>query len=144
MRCFHRLAALAAACGLVSSYAWALSEGKTAQGDAFVMGGAVDTERVSMRQDRKKYSLWIQTDASVGSSIPDATVHITTRGGVTVLDTRMTGPWLFVKLGAGEYSVAVTSGTATETRRTFIHAGDHTEMLFFFQPAMTRLPGATQ
>jgi hypothetical protein len=120
----------------------ALDEGRTTRGEAWVSGGGLDRERVSLRQERKKFSLWVQTGASSGSSVPESAVRITTPAGRVVLDAHMTGPWLFVDLQAGEYSIAVSAGGDTETRRTFIHKGDHTEMVFFFDDSMSLRPAA--
>jgi hypothetical protein len=139
------LAVITLMIGSIAASAWASSEGKTTRGEAYVTGGTIDDERSSLRKDRKKFSLWVQTGASAGSAVPDSVVRITTPGGSLVLDTRMIGPWLFVDLRAGEYSVAVSAGGATETRRTFIHSGDHTEMVFFFDDSNSmRLPAASR
>jgi len=129
----------------VAAPAWSLSDGRTARGDAFVMGGNGDNERGQLRQERKRFSLWVQTGASAGDLNADASVRITARDGTVLLETKLLGPWLFVNLGVGEYSVAVTVAGATEMRRAFIHPGDHAEMIFLFDaPAVAMLPGTSR
>jgi hypothetical protein len=132
---------LVGTCLLLFAPAWATSRGTTSQGESFVIGGTADDERSAMRQDRKKFNLWVQTGASAGSAPPDIDVRISTRTGQTVLETRMNGPWLFVNLGLGEYFVAVSAAGITQQRGTIIHRGDHTEMVFFFDSPQAS-PGA--
>jgi hypothetical protein len=142
---YRFIAGALAAYALGTASAWALNEGKTAQGEPFVMGGLEEGDRFSMRQDRKKFSLWVQTSttaAATASYLSDASVKITTRKGNTVLDMHLTGPWLLVNLGAGEYSVAVSSRGRTQTRHTVIHNGDHNEMLFYFDEPLGARPAA--
>ena len=114
--------------------------GKTIQGEPFVSGGIGADEQAALKKDLSQYNLWIQTAAKSGPFLSDATVKIVDEADTVVLDTQLDGPWLIVKLGPGQYKVAVTYGGKTVERSTQIHPGDHHQMIFYFDANVDVLP----
>jgi hypothetical protein len=121
--------------------AWALVEGKTAQGEPYVTGGVGATEEASLKQRSAEFSLRILVAAAgSGAYLADARVRITDAGGRQVLDVRTDGPWLLVNLKLGAYKVVATVEGQTREQATTIHAGDRHEMVFRFDVPVERLP----
>lgn len=121
--------------------AWALVEGKTAQGEPYVTGGVGSTEESLLKQRSAEFSLRILVAASgSGAYLADARVRITDAAGRQVLDVRTDGPWLYVNLKLGDYKVVATFEGQTREQGTKIHAGDRHEMVFRFDVPVERLP----
>lgn len=121
--------------------AWALVEGRTAQGRPYVSGGVALGERDALDRQRAGHSLWVATAAKrSGAYLADVRVRIRDSAGATVLDTRLDGPWLLVTLGLGRYQVEASFGGHTQEKTTTIHAADHHEMLFYFDFDVEQLP----
>lgn len=118
-----------------------MSEGKTAQGEPFVTGGVGASEQETLLMQRPGFSLRMRTAAnSSGAYLADALIKITDASGKTVLETRADGPWLYVSLKLGEYKVTANYKNQVKQQATRIHAGDHHEILFYFDAAVDRLP----
>jgi len=125
--------------------AFATSEGKTAQGEAYVSGGVALSERDALDKLRASYSLRVVTAAKkTGSYLADAQVKITDASGKTVLDTKLDGPWLLVNLKLGQYKVDATFRQQTLSKTTTVHEGDRHEMPFYFDVEVETLPKATK
>ena len=121
--------------------AFALSEGKTMQGEPYVSGGVALGEREALDARRADFSLWVATAAKkTGSYLADARVKISDQAGKPVLDALLDGPWLLVSLKPGRYSVEASFGGQTQSKLTDIRAGDHHEMLFYFELEVQTLP----
>lgn len=133
---------MVALCG--AGEAFALTEGKTVQGEPYVSGGVALGERDALERRRGEFSLWIATAAKkTGSYLADVRVRIIDQAGNTVLDTRLDGPWLLVNLKLGHYAAEASFRDQTQRKTTTIHQGDRHEMLFYFDlPVETLPPGA--
>jgi hypothetical protein len=132
-------AALLAA--LLACPAAAMTEGRTAQGEAWISGGIGSSELELLDKQRGDFSLRILTAAKgSGAYLADALVKVTDAAGRTVLETRADGPWLYVNLRQGDYRVLVTYKSESRQQATRIHANDRHEMFFYFDEAVERLP----
>ena len=134
------LAALALGAAATQA-AWAITEGRTAQGRAYVSGGVALGEREALDRERASHSLWVATAVKrSGSYLSDVRVRIHDSAGTTVLDTKLDGPWLLVTLGLGRYEVEASFAGQTQKKTTTIHPDDRHEMLFYFDLEVERLP----
>lgn len=90
------------------------------QGDiSFVTGGVGHDEWTAMRQARRRWPLSLQFTGPDAGYLADVQVQIAKAGGATVLDTTSKGPYLFVRLPQGRYTVTATySGV---TRKETVH-----------------------
>ena len=128
---------LVMAAGLWSA-AGAVEPATTAQGRAYVSGGVTDDERVEMQTHRDRYSLWVLTAArKSGAYLSNVHVVITDVHKKAVFDAPLDGPWLFVDLPLGRYTVQATYQGETQTRVTTIHPGDHHQAIFYFDTGDT-------
>ncbi|MGE5338251.1 MAG: carboxypeptidase regulatory-like domain-containing protein [Gemmatimonadota bacterium] len=137
----RKCAASAIIIALSTSTALAMESGQTARGGAFVSGGIGAGEIAALDAQRGKYSLWLITAAKTsGAYLADVRIRITDEKKATVLQTTMAGPWLLVDLPVGRYEVEASYRGQTFDRPTTIHAGDHHQMVFYFDVAADVLP----
>ena len=81
---------------------------------ALMHGGVGLDDRATMEQARSRYNLRLTfATKGSGSYLSGTRVRIDDRQGATRVDTIASGPWLFVRLPAGEYTVAATQGQQT-------------------------------
>lgn len=114
---------------------------QTPAGHKFVAGGVGDDEIATMNAERNNYSLWIITAAKVtGAYLADVQVRITDAKKQVVFDRRIAGPWLLVNLPAGRFDVEASIDGQRLKQATTIHAGDHHQMLFYFDAQADVLP----
>ena len=119
----------------------AATEGKTAQGEAYVSGGVSLGEREALDARRANFSLWVATAAKAsGSYLADVSVTITDDAGNPVLETQLDGPWLLVNLKHGRYTVEARFDSKIQRKTTTVHKNDHHEMLFYFDAQVETLP----
>lgn len=126
----------------------ALSPGQvratTRLGWEYVSGGVATEGRDSMMAERDRYSLWVATVARPsGAYLADVTLRIEdTNDRSVVLDTRMSGPWLMIRLPPGRYDIVGTYSAdrdappQTLAAQVGITAGAHRQaVLRFDSPA---------
>jgi hypothetical protein len=119
--------------------------GVTLQGESFLSGGTGSDERAMLEQKRGSYNLWIRTATKEGAYVSDAGVRITDDGGRLVLDAIMDGPWLYLNLKQGRYSVGVKCEGKAQRQQVSISPGSHHELMFRCEETVDLLPrGATQ
>ena len=112
--------------------AFAMTEGKTAQGLAYVSGGIALGGREALERRRSEFKLRMVTAANkTGSYLADARVSITGQTGATVLDTTLDGRWRLVDLKLGRYTVEASLREHSWRKSTTIHKGERREMLFY-------------
>lgn len=96
--------------------AQALEEGTTEQMRPFVSGGVSLEEVKSLESQRLNYQLWLVTlDKVSGAWLAGAQVAIRDAKGALVLETKLDGPYLFVDLLPGRYSIDATLEGATQS-----------------------------
>lgn len=133
-------AALAVGLALAASAAYAMERGTTAAGMAYVSGGVGETEMLVLHGEKDRYSFWLTTAAKrSGAHLAGVRVRITdTASKALVLEHTLDGPWLLCALPAGRYDIqavyreSASSGEQTRTGVTTIHAGDHHQMVLYF------------
>jgi hypothetical protein len=132
---------LAAACLFSSGspVALAASRGHTAQAWPWVSGGVSIEERRAMRQTASGYSLWVITATEhSGAFLANVRLRVKTEQGQTIFDGALDGPWLFIDLPLGRYTLeahfagSARSPVQDEVRTTTIHPGDHHQVVFYF------------
>jgi len=111
----------------------AMQPSTTPAGSAYVTGGVSDDERIEMQKSREQYSLWVMTAArKSGAYLSDVHLTITDSNKKVVFDAPIDGPWLFLDLPLGRYTIAATYKGETQHNVTTIHAGDHHQAIFYF------------
>ena len=132
---------LAAACLFSSGspVALAASRGQTAQAWPWVSGGVSLEERRALRQSAGAYSLWVITATEhSGAFLANVRLRVKNEQGQTVFDGALDGPWLFIDLPLGRYTLEAHFGGSPrspvqdEVRTTTIHPGDHHQVVFYF------------
>jgi len=118
---------------LLMSVAAAMQQSTTPDGRAYVSGGVSEDERIEMQKGRDHYSLWVLTAArKSGAYLSDVHLTITDSNKKVVFDAPIDGPWLFLDLPLGRYTIAATYKGETQHNVTTIHAGDHHQAIFYF------------
>jgi len=87
--------------------------------------GVSAAERVA----HKDYSLLMMFSKSTGPYLANITVEVKDAKGEVVLATTSTGPWLFAKLPAGDYTVVATRTTGEKTGASFTVGGAKQQVL---------------
>ncbi len=130
--------ALGLALGLPA--AQAIERGTTASGMAYVSGGVGEAEIAALQGEKDRYSFWLTTAVKrSGAHLAGVRVRITdTTRKVVVLEHTLDGPWLLCALPPGRYDIQAayreSAGSPEQTRTggTTIHAGDHHQMVLYF------------
>jgi hypothetical protein len=89
-----------------------------------VSGGVGIAARDALRQRAEDYELklvFAQTPS--GEYVAEVPVTITDRRGNTVIDAVSDGPWMYVDLPSGNYSVKAQYNGRTETRQVSVTSG---------------------
>ena len=114
-----RAAAAALACAL--TYGAAAMETAPPAGPApqVLSGGVGENARKQLSEQARDYALKLVFTLSSGNFISDVTFEIRSGTNVVVKDVAR-GPWAFVKLPPGNYTVSATYEGLTETRKVNI------------------------
>jgi hypothetical protein len=86
----------------------------------FVTGGVGLENREEMRALEPGYNLRVVFASATGEYLAGVGVVIRTTEGNTVLHTVSEGPWLYVKLPPGTYTVSAEQGGASITKRIVV------------------------
>ena len=90
-------------------------------------------ELQALHARRDDYSLWLVTAAKrSGAHLADVRVKISDREGRTVFEGLLDGPWLFIDLEVGRYTIEASFDDETQKKTTTIHPGDHHQVFFYF------------
>ncbi len=120
--------------------AMAIERGVSSTGVAYASGGVSHSELQDLHARRQDYSFWLTTAClKTGAHLAGVDIRITPlRDTAPVLDYTTGGPWLFAALSPGRYQVEASFQPSpdrpTQVRRslTTIHAGDHHQMVLYF------------
>lgn len=116
-----------------TSVALAATRATTSQGRALVSGGVGFAERQALHARRDDFSLWLVTAATrTGAFLSDVRVKISDAEQRTVYEGRLDGPWLFIDLALGRYTIEASFNGQTQRRVTTIHPGDKHQAFFYF------------
>lgn len=117
----------------LASVAFAATRGSSAQGRPFVSGGVSFEELQALHTRRDDYSFWVVTAAKrSGAHLADVQLKIVDSDKRTVFEGLLDGPWLFIDLSLGRYSVEATFDGQTQRKVATIHPGDHHQAFFYF------------
>ena len=102
-----RILAIGALAASLSHGALAAEVSTTDQGIEYVSGGVGESEQSDMQAQKDRYSFWLVTATKgSGAYLSDVQVSIMdARSKKPVLEHVMEGPWMFVALRPGRYTV---------------------------------------
>ncbi|MCC6534713.1 MAG: hypothetical protein IT531_19375 [Burkholderiales bacterium] len=92
---------------------------KEVRGDISILhGGIGEEDRAAMQRAGAEYNLQLTfAAAGNGAYLADVAVTIRAAAGSVVLDTVASGPWLYARLPAGQYTVSATANGQVQSRR---------------------------
>lgn len=85
-----------------------ITEGKTAEGFPYMSGGVGADERLALKERAKAFNVKLVFAAADGSYIADVKLEIGGAKNQAIVSTATTGPWFFIELPPGTYSVKAT------------------------------------
>jgi hypothetical protein len=119
------IAALAAAPGLRAQMPGAGSA------EVQVWSGGVGTgAREALEEQARGANLKLEFATPDGHYLADVKVVIQSRAGQTVLETVSEGPWVYVRLPAGSYTVTASTTVGRQTKAAQVSAGRRSTLLF--------------
>jgi hypothetical protein len=92
-------------------------------------GGVGADERQQLAQQAKGYELKLVFTSNKGAYLADVPVQVSDGKGNVVVDAVAQGPWMFVDLKPGVYTVKATFDGKTETRKVTL--GNNQKVLQF-------------
>jgi hypothetical protein len=104
----------------------------TTNGINYLTGGVSLDERQEMASQRNSFSLLLKFAAKSGKYLGDASVIITDGNGATVFTATTDGPWLFVNLQAGSYTLMATSDGVSQSRKILIGKSARRELTMYW------------
>ncbi len=118
-----------------------LVEGKTAEGFRYMSGGVSSEERQSMEARAREYNLRLAFAAKSGAYIADVRLLIQDEKGKEIIDTLTNGPWFFIDLPPGNYSIKATfEGQSREAKSLRLVKGKSARRYFFWDVASEPRP----
>ena len=105
---------------------------KNYQGISYISGGIGFDERKALNEIGKNYGLKLVLAASGGAYLADVNVQIKNASGEKIFEAVSEGPWFYVNLRHGEYTVYVTSTGRTLDKAAHIKAGSQAELRFYW------------
>ena len=91
-----------------------ITDGRTSEGFPYLFGGVSSNEREAMEERAKDYNVKLVFAAKDGSFISGVAVRIATAKGVQIAALATDGPWFYIHLPAGIYSVRATFRSETK------------------------------
>ncbi len=85
-----------------------ITEGKTAEGFAYLSGGVGADERLALEERAKGFPVKLVFAAADGSYLADVKLEISGEKNRAMLSTTTTGPWFYIDLPPGTYGVKAT------------------------------------
>lgn len=86
----------------------AITEGKTGQGFPYLFGGVSSDEREALEERAKGYNLKLVFAEKRGAFISGAVIMIATTKGAEIDTMTVKGPWFYIQLPPGDYSIKAT------------------------------------
>lgn len=101
-----------------------LVQGKTAQGFRYMSGGVSSEERKLMEARAGEYNLRLTFAAKTGQYIADVRLVIKDEKGREIISAVTEGPWFFIDLPPGNYSIKATfEGQARDIKNVRLSKG---------------------
>jgi hypothetical protein len=127
-----QLAVALALTGAVSATHAAVTEGRTATGKPYLVGGVGLEESDLMKQHAQAFSVAVVTAARGGAYLADTHVRILGPGNNVVLDTVLEAPWLLVDLPTGRYRLVATNAGRTVERQLNVVSGKPQQIVLHY------------
>lgn len=83
-------------------------KGQTEKGIPYMSGGIGSEERELMKKESKDYNLRLSFALKTGQYVADIRLVIEDAKRTQILSTTLSGPWFFIKLPEGTYSIKAT------------------------------------
>lgn len=104
-------AAVGCAAQGIAGVAGATPQPVTYRGNAIMSGGVGEDEREAMRQEIAPFNLWLMfVEQGTGNYSAGVKVTLTDANASPVVDAVSDGPWLFVHVPPGRYTVRTAGG----------------------------------
>ncbi|HWP24295.1 MAG TPA: carboxypeptidase-like regulatory domain-containing protein [Candidatus Binatia bacterium] len=120
-----------------------ITEGKTAQGFPYLFGGISSNEREAMKERAKAkgYNVKLIFAEKSGPFIAGVTVVIADAKGAEMASVETDGPWFYIELPPGAYSLKATfKGQTREIRRRSVPKNKTVEQTFVWDLGEGREP----
>jgi hypothetical protein len=91
-----------------------ITEGKTQQGFPYLSGGISTDEREVMEAWGKAYNVKLSFAEKKGPYLSDVKLTIEAAKGSEIITMTTTGPWFYIQLPAGAYTVKATLNGVTK------------------------------
>jgi hypothetical protein len=108
-----------------------------ASGAQVLSGGVGEGERAKLAEEARGYNLKLVFTMSTGNYIAEVPFQVM-RGGKTIVDETSKGPWAFVKLAPGSYTVKATYEGKAQTRQVDVPKSGQKRVSFVW-PASQRV-----
>lgn len=102
----------------------------TTNGIRYVSGGFGQGEREQLQQTAKDYPLKVVFATQQGEYIGSVTVQIQDARNQLILETVAEGPWLFIDLEPGQYTVKATAHAQSKQQSVQIAAAKQAQLQF--------------
>ena len=94
-----------------------ITEGKTAEGFPYLTGGVGSDERLALEERAKAFNVKLVFALSDGSYVAGVKLEIVGAKNQVIVSTTTTGPWFYIELPPGTYSVkAIFAGQSKEVK----------------------------
>ncbi len=107
-------------------------EARSEQGISYLSGGIGLDERDALRSRATEYDLMLSFAEKTGKYLSDVEVVITDAQGNRVLEAVSEGPWFFVKLPTGRYTVRATTMGKTTQQVANVSVTRQTQLYFYW------------
>jgi hypothetical protein len=101
-----------------------ITEGKTPQGYPYIYGGVSSGEREIMEERGKSYNVKLSFADKRGPYLAGITLVIEGAKGTEIVNITTDGPWFYIQLPPGTYTVKATFGAKTNELKPFRVAKD--------------------
>ena len=82
-----------------------ITEGKTSQGFPYMFGGVGSDERDALEERAKGFNVKLVFAEKHGAFVSGVALQITTAQGTEIAALKVEGPWFYIQLPPGNYSV---------------------------------------
>lgn len=108
-----------------------VTEGETSQGYPYLFGGVSSNEREVMEARAKGYNLKLVFAEKSGAYLSGVTVVLATARGAQIVSVATDGPWFFIQLPPGNYSVkASLAGNAKQIKKLRVAKDRSVQQIF--------------
>lgn len=126
------MAVLSTGYSLASNGATYVLEGNT-HGLKYATGGVGFGERARLQTMAKDYNLRLIFAENTGAYLANINVKIQDNKGKNLMDTTANGPWFFVKVPQGQYTVIVSHLGKKETKKVAVRNGGSRVITFHWK-----------